>query len=143
MRHVRKTVVALAAAAAIVACSDSNGPGGGGLSGNYTLDTLKLDTNPALFPPLATGSLNFSAPANFVVGLSLHPPAVPSDSTIALAGTYTLKATDSIYLVVGGGFLTIPGTHAEAGNNLVLNLLIPGSLLGSTGSAAVHLVWHK
>ncbi len=128
--------------AAAVACSDSGGPSGS-LSGNYTLDTLKLDTNPALYPPTATGSLTFSGTASFVVGLVLHPPAVPSDSTIALSGTYTLAATDSIYLSALGGLVTIPGTQVQSGNKLVLNVLIPGGLLGGTGPAPVHLVWHK
>lgn len=135
-------VIVAAMIAVVVACSDSGGPSGS-LSGNYTLDTLKLDTNPALYPPTATGSLTFSGTANFVVGLILHPPAVPSDSTIALSGTYTLAATDSIYLSALGGLVTIPGTHIEAGNKLVLDVLIPAGLLGAGGPAPVHLVWHK
>lgn len=126
---------------AALACSDSNGPNGG-LTGNYTLDTLKVDANPVLYPPTATGSLNFTAPANFLVGLVLHPPAVASDSTIALAGTYTLAGADSIYLAVAGGFLTIPGTHAESGTRLVLNISVPPGLIG-TGTTSVHMAWHK
>jgi len=144
MRHVRMTVVALAAAAAIVACSDSNGPSGG-LTGSYTLDSLKVDTAPALQPPIATGSLVFSAPSNFVAGIVLQPPAVPNpDSTITLAGTYTLKGADSIYLSVFGGVLTIPGTQVQTGNKLVLNVLIPPGLIGSgVTPTPVVLAWHK
>ncbi len=130
--------------AAAVACSDSGGPSGG-LTGSYVLDTLRVDANPALDTSLATGTLVFSAPASFVVGLTLKPPAVPGpgDSTIALSGTYTLVPTDSIYLNVGG-FFTIPGTYAEAGNQLVLDILVPAGLIGSgTNPASVYMVWHK
>jgi len=135
-------VIVATIVAVVVACSDSGGPSGG-LSGNYTLDTLKLDTNPALYPPTATGSLNFSGTADFVVGLVLHPPAVPSDSTIAFSGTYTLTGTDSIYLSAFSGLVTIPGTQVQTGNKLVLDVLIPAGLLGGGGPAPVHLVWHK
>lgn len=143
MRHVRKTVIALAAAAAIVACSDSNGPSGG-LSGSYTLDSLKVDTAPALQPPTATGSLVFSAPSNFVAGIVLQPPAVPNpDSTITLAGTYTLKGSDSIYLSLFG-LATIPGTQVQNGNKLVLNLLIPaGLIVPGVTPTPVLLAYHK
>ena len=134
--------VALLLVACFAAGGCAAGPSGS-LSGSYTLDTLKLDTNPALYPPTATGSLTFSGTANFVVGLILHPPAVPSDSTIALSGTYTLAATDSIYLSALGGLVTIPGTQVQAGNKLVLDVLIPAGLLGAGGPAPVHLVWHK
>ena len=143
MRHVRKTVVALAAAAAIVACSDSNGPSGG-LSGSYTLDSVKVDTNPWLGNPTATGSLIFSAPANFAGEIVLQPPAVPTaDSTILLGGTYTLKGTDSIYLSLFG-LATIPGTQVQTGNKLVLNVLIPAGLIvpGVTPTPVV-IAYHK
>src|SRR5262245_10591688 len=143
MRHLGKTVVAVGTAVAIVACSDSGGPGGGGLSGSYTLDSLKVDTGPTLVPPLVDGSLVFGSPASFAVVLHLHPPAVSTDSPISLGGTYVLRAADSIYLNVGGIF-TIPGTQAQTGTKLVLDILVPAGLLGSGGSPTpVMLAWHK
>ena len=143
MRVERMTVVALATVAAIVACSDSGGPAGG-LSGNYVLDSLKVDVQPTLVPPIATGSLNFTAPASFAGSIVLQPPAVPKvDSTIALAGTYTLKGTDSIYLLLFG-LATIPGTQVQNGNKLVLSVLIPpGLIVTGTTPTPVILAYHK
>jgi len=127
--------------AAAVACSDNSGPSGG-LSGNYTLDSLKVDTNPTLAFPIVDGSLVFGAQASFAVVLNLHPPAVPSDSTIQLGGTYKLSGADSIYLDVV--VTTIPGTQVQTGNKLVLNVRVPPGLLGGGGSPTpVLLAWHK
>lgn len=144
MRIERMMVVALAAAGAIVACSDSTGSGGG-LSGNYVLDSLKIDTAPYLGNPIATGTLAFSAPSSFAAAIVLQPPAVSTaDSTIPLSGTYTLKSTDSIYLSVFGGLATIPGTQVQNGNKLVLDVQIPPGLLGpGVTPTRVILAWHK
>ena len=144
MRVERMTVVAVATAAAILACSDSNGPAGG-LSGNYVLDSLKVDAAPYLANPIATGTLSFTAPSSFAAAIVLQPPAVPkADSTIPLSGTYTLKGTDSIYLSVFGGLATIPGTQVQNGNKLVLAVTVPPGLVGSgTTPAQVILAWHK
>ena len=144
MRIARMTVVALATAAAIVACSDSNGPGAR-LTGNYVLDSLKVGTDPTLMPPIATGSLDFTAPSSFAAAIVLQPPAVPkADSTIPLSGTYTLKGADSIFLTVYGGAVTIPGTEVQTGNKLVLDVLVPPGLLGSgVTPTRVFLAWHK
>ena len=144
MRVERMTVVALATAAAILACSDSNGPAGG-LSGNYVLDSLKVDVQPTLVPPIATGTLSFTAPSSFAAAIVLQPPAVPkADSTIPLSGTYILKGTDSIYLSVFGGLATIPGTQVQSGNKLVLSVLIPpGLIVTGTTPTPVLLAWHK
>jgi hypothetical protein len=144
MRIERMAVVAVATVAAIVACSDSNGPGGG-LSGNYVLDSLIVDTGPTLVPPIATGTLDFSAPSNIVATIVLQPPAVPKvDSTITLPGTYTLKGSDSIYLSVYGGLVTIPGTEVQSGNKLVLDVQIPpGLIVAGVTPTRVILAWHK
>ena len=143
MRLERMTVVALATVAAILACSDGNGPAGG-LSGNYVLDSLKVDVQPALAPPIATGTLNFTAPASFAGAIVLQPPAVPkADSTIPLVGTYTLRGTDSIYLTLFG-LVPVPGTQVQNGNKLVLSVLIPpGFIVTGTTPTPILLGLHK
>jgi hypothetical protein len=138
-------LVTAAVMATVVACSSDNGSGPStGLTGTYTLDTLVVDTGPALFPPVATGTLQFGTPAIFAVSLTLHPPAAPKDSTISISGNYTLSASDSIDLSVLGGLFHIHGTHVESGNKLVLNILVPPGFIGTdTLPSPVHLVWHK
>ena len=146
MLRVRTAVVIMTSVsiALVAACSSSSTGPGTALSGTYTLDTLVVDTGPALFPPTATGTLQFGSSSTFGVSLTLHPPAAPKDSTIGIAGTYTLSAADSIHLSILGGVVVIHGTHVETGNKLVLNITVPPGFIGTgTLPAPVHLVWHK
>jgi hypothetical protein len=133
MRRARLAVVAGIAAAAIAAaaCSDNSSGSGSGvdLSGNYDLVSLDFGG-----PTTATGQLALTQ-TNFTT--SIHV-TVPTDTVIFLAGTYTTKSTDSIYLEVPPPFsIEIPGVWMRnaAKDTLTLNLSFSGTALAT--------VWHK
>lgn len=144
MRHLRRTVIALATAAALgttAACgNDSTGTGSVSLVGTYDLVTLILG---GILPaPGSTGTLAFTSTSfNATINLVSPDTSFVPDTTLSLVGSYTAKHTssgDSIYLVLGFPLGTIGGTYAVSGSasdTLGLNLLTP---LGPLGT-----VWHK
>ena len=136
MRTARSRWLASAAALGLgvaMACSSSDGgmgPGAASVVGNYTLVSFIYG-----IPTTATGTLVFTAGT---FDANIHVTA-PSDTTIALAGSYSTKHTgvgDSIYLSppalpqIGGSYL-----FNNAKDTLALNL--------SFGGTALQTVWHK
>ena len=137
MRSAQSGRLACAAALGLgiaVACSSDSGMGVGAANvvGNYTLVSFIYG-----IPTTATGTLMFTA-TNF--DANIHVTA-PTDTTIALAGTYSTKHTgagDSIYLSPPFPIPQIPGSYLVGGaakDTLALNLLI--------STTALNTVWHK
>lgn len=129
--------------ATVVACSSDSGTGTSttlDLTGSYTLVQLILG---GLLPaPGSTGTLTAtkdSVHANITI---VSPDtAIVHDTTLALSGAYVAKQAagkDSIYVVLGGAFGTVPGSFTITGaakDTLSLTLLTP--------AGSFTAIWHK
>lgn len=136
-------LVTAAVIATLVACSSDNGTSVGGkidLTGTYSLvQLLLLGFVPA---PGSTGTL-IATTDSVHANISIVSPdtSVVHDTTLVLAGSYVAKSaggTDSIYVVLSGALVTVPGSFSITGaskDTLSMTLLTP--------AGSFKAIWHK
>ena len=121
--------------AALAACkSDSTGPGASvDLSGNYSLLSFKEDTNPAVTPPIATGTLVLTA-TKYNLSLNVDIPS-PGDTIVLIdSGTYTAHG-DSLAEHSSTGNPDAIGTFAVKSDTLSISV--------SESILKIYTTWHK
>jgi len=121
----RRTLLAAFAAAALLACSndDENTGPNTDLSGTYTLQSFQQDPNPALGPPIATGTLVLTA-TTYNVTIS-----VGGQQAVADQGTYT---TSGNTFSQSGTLGQATGTFTQSGNTFSTDLTSNGIRIRST-----------
>ena len=121
---IRRALIAALAAAALLACSDDETTGPTtDLSGTYTLQSFQQDPNPAVGPPIATGTLVLTATTyNVAINVGGQP-------AVADQGTYT---TDGNTFSQSGTLGQATGTFTQSGNTFSTDLTASGIRIRST-----------
>jgi hypothetical protein len=122
---IRRALIAALAATVLLACSDdedNTGPNTD-LSGNYTLQSFQQGTNPAVGPPIATGTLVLTA-TTYNVAIS-----VGGQPAVADQGTYTTSGNS---FSQSGTLGQATGTFTQSGNTFSTDLIASGIRIRST-----------